>query len=336
MTIEKLYAGETLTQPETQSLFHNIMDGQYNDVILASILIAIKMRGFTADEISGAASGILGHAKPFPRPNYKFGDIVGTGGDPYNTFNVSSTSAIVAAACGAKVCKHGNRKVTSQSGAADVLSTLGIDLDAPPETSRQLLDNAGVCFLMAPNYHPAVRHAMPVRQELKTRTIFNVLGPLINPARPDYIVNGVYENELLPIIADAHQKMDMQNAAIVHGSGLDEVALHGTTNIIEIQNGIIQDTITLSPTDFGLPEQSIDDIAGSTPDANAVITTNVANGTATDAQQNIVAANVAVYLRTAGIETDLKRGVDMAKNAMHNGSATNALSGITLNGITGA
>ena len=328
MTIEKLYAGETLNQSETQSLFDNIMDGQYSDIVLASILIAIKMRGFTSDEIAGAASGILQHAKPFPRPNYTFGDIVGTGGDPYNTFNVSSTSAIVAAACGAKVCKHGNRKVTSQSGAADVLSTLGIDLDATPDTSRALLDTAGVCFLMAPNYHPAVRHAMPVRQELKTRTIFNVLGPLINPARPDYIVNGVYKSELLPAVADAHQKMGMQNAAIVHGSGMDEVALHGTTDIIEITHGTIGDTITLSASDFDLPEQSIDDIAGGTPHENAHITTTILNGTASDAQQNVVAANVALYLRTAGIETDLKKGAIMAKDALQNGTATATLNGI--------
>ena len=180
--VNKLLDGNSLSKEQTKTLFERIINGDYDDITLAGLLIAMKIRGETAAEIAGASQGILSHVKYFDRPNYTFGDIVGTGGDSYNTINVSTTSAIVAATIGAKICKHGNRKVSSTSGSADVLANLGVDLDVSAKTSRNLLDKVGLCFLMAPNYHPSIRNVMPVRTALKTRTIFNILGPLINPS----------------------------------------------------------------------------------------------------------------------------------------------------------
>ena len=325
--IDTLLKGDILTTHQTKTLFEGIMNGDYDDITLSAILTTMKIRGETSQEVAGASQGILSHVTPFDRPNYHFGDIVGTGGDPYNTINVSTTSAILGAAMGAKICKHGNRKVSSSSGSADVLTELGLDINASPELSRKLLDNAGLCFLMAPNYHPSIRHAMPVRMVLKTRTIFNILGPLMNPARPDYIVNGVYNTDIVEMVAQAHALSDIQQATVVHGSGVDEVCLHGTTHIIEVKNRVLS-PLTLTASDFGLPEQSLDSITGVTPAENAQITKNILQGKAQDAHQNIVAVNVAVLLRTAGIEQDLKRGTTMALETMAQGTALDTLKNI--------
>lgn len=325
--LTRLFDGEILTKDQTKTLFEYIMNGDYDDITLSAILTAMKVRGETSEEVAGASQGILSHVTPFDRPDYVFGDIVGTGGDPYNTINVSTTSAILGATMGAKICKHGNRKVSSSSGSADVLTELGLDINASPQLSRALLDKAGLCFLMAPNYHPSIRHAMPVRMTLKTRTIFNILGPLMNPARPDYIVNGVYSTHIVNMVAQAHALSDIKQATVVHGSGVDEVCLHGTTDMIEVKDGILS-LFTLSASDFGLSEQSLDSIAGGTPQENAQITKDILAGTACDAHQNIVAVNVAVLLRTAGIQDDLKKGTQMALQTMAQGSALNTLAQI--------
>ncbi len=321
---KKLYDGIDLTSDEAKIIFDEVMTGKVDDIIISSLLTALKIKEETADEIAGACKSILNKATNFNRPDYHFGDIVGTGGDPYNTINVSSMSAIVAGACGAKVCKHGNRKVSSSSGSADVLSALGLNLDASPEHSRLLLDTVGVCFIMAPNYHRAIKYVMPVRQTLKTRTIFNIIGPLINPARPDYIVNGVYDKRLLHTIGQAHNTLGVKRATIVHGSGLDEVALHGTTDVVELNNGIFE-KYTLSPSDFGLAPQSLDTIEGGNVAYNSSVARAVFDGTAKDEHKNIVAVNVAMYLRTAGIEKNLKKGVEIALNTINNGSCLKIL-----------
>jgi len=198
--LEKLYQAQTLTQGESHQLFSAIITGQLEPTQLAAALIAMKVRGESPQEIAGAACALLEDAKPFPRPHYAFADIVGTGGDGSNSINISTASAFVAATCGLKVAKHGNRSVSSKSGSSDLLAAFGIDLAMPADQARAALDDLNVCFLFAPQYHTGFRHAMPVRQQLKTRTLFNVLGPLINPARPPLAVIGVYSPELvLPI-----------------------------------------------------------------------------------------------------------------------------------------
>ena len=319
--LRKLYAKRSLRTGEAQYLFDVIMSGSGDPLVVASVLTVLSMRGETVEELCGAASSVLKVAKKFPRPSYKFCDIVGTGGDAYNTINVSTISAIVATACGVKICKHGNRKVTSQVGAADVLSTLGMNPVASPEASRALLNHIGFCFLMAPHYHPSFKHVVPIRRALPIRTIFSVLGPVVNPSRPDYIVNGVFHKKLLDVVALTHAYLGVEKATVVHGSGMDEVCLHGPTEIVEISKGGNMERWTLLPSDFGLRAQPIESIKGGNPEYNAKVVANICGGVGKQAHENIIAANVAVLLRTAGVQEDVKAGVGIAKQAMHDGSA---------------
>ncbi|MEF1291755.1 anthranilate phosphoribosyltransferase, partial [Vibrio sp. M260118] len=247
--INKLYDQESLSEQESQQLFDVIIRGELDQILMASALTALKIKGETPDEIAGAAKALLANANPFPQPDYDFADIVGTGGDGHDTINISTTSAFVAAACGLKVAKHGNRSVSSKSGSSDLLDKFGINLAMSAEDTRKAVDEIGVAFLFAPQYHSGVRHAMPVRQTMKTRTIFNILGPLINPARPNIELMGVYSKELVRPIAETMLKMGMKRAAVVHGSGLDEVAIHGETTVAEIKDGAIHE-YTVSPADF--------------------------------------------------------------------------------------
>ena len=191
--MDKLYAQQDLTKPESHQLFDSIIKGDMNPILLGAALTALKIKGETPDEIAGAAEALLANASPFPSIDYDFADIVGTGGDGSNTINISTTAAFVAAACGVKIAKHGNRGVSSKSGSSDLLDSFGINLSMSPEDTKKAVDDIGVAFLFAPQYHGGVRHAMPVRQAMKTRTIFNLLGPLINPARPTIELMGVYD-----------------------------------------------------------------------------------------------------------------------------------------------
>lgn len=315
----KLYDQQSLTREESQILFDAIIKGEVDPILLSAVLTALKIKGETPDEIAGAASALLANAKPFPSPNYDFADIVGTGGDGANTINISTTAAFVAAACGVKVAKHGNRGVSSKSGSYDLLDKFGIDLAMTPDNARGALDELGVCFLFAPEYHGGVRHAMPVRQTLKTRTIFNVLGPLINPARPNIELMGVYDKALVRPIAETMAAMGMKRAAVVHGSGLDEVAIHGETTVAEIIDGEIKE-YTLTPTDFGLDTYPLETIKGGEPEENRRIITNILIGRGTDAQQAAVAVNVALLLRLFGKE-DLKANTQKAIDVMQSGKA---------------
>ncbi|MGF1714021.1 anthranilate phosphoribosyltransferase [Photobacterium chitinilyticum] len=315
----KLYDQQALSQEESQTLFDAIIKGEVDPILLSAVLTALKIKGETPAEIAGAASALLANAKPFPSPDYDFADIVGTGGDGANTINISTTAAFVAAACGVKVAKHGNRGVSSKSGSSDLLDKFGINLAMTADNARGALDELGVCFLFAPEYHGGVRHAMPVRQTLKTRTIFNVLGPLINPARPNIELMGIYDKALVRPIAETIATMGMKRAAVVHGSGLDEVAIHGETTVAEIINGEIKE-YTLTPADFGLKTYPLEAIKGGEPEENRAIITNILTGKGTEAQQGAVAVNVAMLLRLFGNE-DLKANTQQAIDVMQSGKA---------------
>ena len=254
--LEQLYSGHSLSTSESTALFNAVIQGELSNEQIAAMLIALKVREANTEEITGAVAASLQNAKVFPRPDYPFADIVGTGGDGQNTINISTASAIVAASMGAKVAKHGNRSVSSKSGASDVLTALGVNVNVTPEQARQALDEIGVCFLFAQQYHSGFRHVAPVRTALKTHTIFNILGPLINPARPTYHLLGVYAPELVKTYAETAVALEHQHSFVVHGSGLDEVALHGETQVAEIKNGKIE-YFTLTPEDFGLKTQSL-------------------------------------------------------------------------------
>ena len=325
--LEQFYNGQTLNKAESAVIFNAIMQGELNNEQIAAMLIALKVRGVSIDELSGAVSASLQNAKAFPYPDYPFADIVGTGGDGQNTINISTASAIVAASMGAKVAKHGNRSVSSKSGASDVLTALGVNVNVTPEQARQALDEIGVCFLFAQQYHSGFRHVAPVRASLKTCTIFNILGPLINPARPTYHLLGVYVPELVKTYAETAVALEHQHSFVVHGSGLDEVALHGETQVAEIKNGKIE-YFTLTPEDFGLKAQSLESLRGGEPQENAQMLTALLQGKGKAEHANAVAANTALLLKLFGYN-DLKQNVQNVLAHLTSGKAFETLQNLT-------
>ncbi len=327
---ERLYQGKDLTQDQSHALFSAIVSGDIDPIILSSWLTALKIKGETPEEIAGAAYAMREHATHFPTPDYDFADIVGTGGDGANTINISTLSAIVAACCDVKVAKHGNRSVSSQTGSSDLLQAFGIDLAMSPNQARQALDDLGLCFLFAPQYHPGVRHAMPVRQTLKTRTLFNILGPLINPAKPTRQLLGVYDPNLLSPMAESLRHLNLQEAIIVHGDGLDEVAIHGETQIIRLKNGQHQYS-RLCPEDFGLKRHPLSAIQGGAPEENRQISERLLQGHGTEAQISAVAMNVALLLSLFG-KNNLKDNTEQARSVIQSGVAFDRLIALSKRG----
>ena len=320
VSLEGLYRGESLTNTESEQLFGEVLRGEMDPLVLSSLLTALKVKGESPSEIVGAAKALIAAAKPFPRPDYEFCDIVGTGGDGLHTINISTTAAIVGATCGIKVAKHGNRSVSSKTGSSDLLDKLGIKLDMSPETARHCLDEANICFLFAPQYHSGMRFAAPVRQALKTRTLFNVLGPLINPARPTYQLMGVYSELLLEPIAETLRELGLQKGMVVYGSGLDEIAIHGETQVAEIHGEHIR-YHTLTPADFGLKYYTLEAIRGGDPDENRKITEKLLAGKGTDAQQAAIAINLSPLLVMGGKADDLTQGAELAIETLRSGDA---------------
>ncbi|OOR98769.1 anthranilate phosphoribosyltransferase [Haemophilus paracuniculus] len=309
--LEQLFNQQTLSQTESHFLFQQIMQGDLSNEQLAAALIALKMRGETVDEIAGAVTATLENAQPFPCPDYPFADIVGTGGDGHHTINISTASAIVAASMGLKVAKHGSRSVSSKTGSSDVLTSLGINVAMSAETARQALDQIGICFLFAPQYHLGFKHAVPVRQALKTRTIFNILGPLVNPARPKHQLLGVYSPDLIKPYAETVKALNHQHTLVVHGAGLDEVTVHGETQVAEIEKGEIR-YFTLTPEDFGIERHSLEALKGGEPAENAEKITALLQGRGEPAHIDSVAVNVAMLMRLFG-KVDLKANVAKVK-----------------------
>lgn len=328
--LEKLFRSESLSQQESQQLFAAIVRGELEASQLAAALISMKVRGETPAEIAGAAQALLADAQPFPHPDYLFADIVGTGGDGTNSINISTASAFVAASCGVKVAKHGNRSVSSRSGSSDLLAAFGIRLDMSAEQSRLALDELGVCFLFAPQYHTGFRHAMPVRQQLKTRTLFNVLGPLINPARPPLALIGVYSPELVLPIAQTLKVLGYQRAAVVHGGGMDEVAIHAPTQVAELNNGNIE-SYELTPEDFGLNRYTLDSLQGGAPEENRDILARLLQGKGEPAHAAAVAANVALLLKLHGQE-NLRHNAQQALEMIHSGQAFDRVTALAARG----
>lgn len=328
--LDLLYQGQSLSREQTFEIFSALIRGEMSEATMAGMLVALKIRGETIDEISGAADAMRAAAKTFPYSNGDslsngIVDIVGTGGDGFNTINISTTAAFVAAAAGAKVAKHGNRSVSSKSGSSDLLAQFGIDLTMSPDTASRCLDALNLCFLFAPHYHGGVKHAGPVRQALKTRTLFNVLGPLINPARPEFMLLGVYSPELVLPIAKVLKALGTKRAMVVHGSGLDEIALHGNTQVAELKDGDIIE-YQLTPADLGVPLAQITDLEGGEPAKNALITEAILQGRGTDAHTNAVAINAGCALYVCGIADSVKAGTLLALATIQSGKAFELLS----------
>jgi anthranilate phosphoribosyltransferase len=288
------------------------------------MLIALRFKGETADEMIGAARALRAADAPFPRPDYLFADTCGTGGDGSSLINVSTAVAFVAAAAGLPVAKHGNRSVTSPCGSADVLEQLGVKLDVPAHVSRRALDEAGVCFLLAPLYHPGLRHAGPVRRALKVRTIMNLLGPCLNPAEPQVQLLGVSEARLIEPVARTLSSLGVRNALVVHGSGIDEMALHGETQAIRVSDGSFE-ALTISPEDAGLTRRPLESLKGGGPEENAERLRALLMGRGRPDEVDVVALNAGALLLTAGLAPSLREAVGEAKDVIASGAAHSRL-----------
>jgi len=317
--IQKLANKEDLTFTEAETVVNEIMSGQTSDIQIASLLTALALKGETIDEIAGAAKAMRAHALAFT-PREDVLEIVGTGGDHENSFNISTTTALVVAAAGVPVAKHGNRAASSKSGAADVLEALGVKIDVTPAQSAAILAHAGICFLFAQEYHQAMKYVAPVRKTLGIRTLFNVLGPLANPAGATQQLLGVYDAALVEPLARVLQQLGVANAMVVHGAdGLDEVSISGPTQVCELQNGEFT-SYEITPEQFGLQQAPIAAIAGGTPAENAQITRDVLAGKA-GATRDIVLMNAGCALHIARPELTIAQGVALAAATIDNGQA---------------
>ena len=318
--LARLYTGESLTETDSEALFAELVGGRLAEPAIAAMLIALRLKGESPAELIGAARALRAADADFPRPDYLFADSCGTGGDGSASINVSTAVAFTAAAAGLPVAKHGNRSVTSRCGSADVLEQLGAKLDVSAEVSRRILDETGVCFLFAPLYHPGLRHAGPVRRMLKVRTIMNMLGPCVNPAEPGVQLLGVADPALLEPVARTLAALGVQRALVVHGSGLDEIALHGETKAVRVQGGALE-PMTIRPEDAGLERRPVQVLRGGGPEENAERLKALLMGYGLAAETEVVALNTGALLLTAGLASDLRDGVAMALQALGSGEA---------------
>jgi anthranilate phosphoribosyltransferase len=313
-----------LSREESREAFIHLMRGGWSELEIAALIAALKARGESPEEIAGAALALRETAVEFPRPSYPFADTCGTGGDGAGSFNISTAVALVSAELGIPVAKHGNRSVSSRCGSADVLEAAGVRLDAPPDAARRMLDEIGVCFLFAPAYHSGVRHATPVRKALGTRTIFNLLGPLANPSRPPLQLMGVYDPRLCTALATTLGMLGAEVALVVHGSGLDEVALHAPTTAALWRDGRVVE-LELTPEEAGLTRRPLSEIEGGTPEANLELLHLVLCGRAAPAYRDAVALNAGTLAWVTGRAATLAQGVARAREALAGGGAARRL-----------
>jgi len=319
----RLVAGESLSREETEELFGALMDGQVSEPIKAALLVALRMKGEAVSEISGAAAAMRRRVIAIPHTAQDVVDTCGTGGDGRGTFNISTAAALVAAAAGVAVAKHGNRSVSSKSGSADVLAALGVRIEIDPATAGQALDTVGITFLFAPLLHPAMREVMPVRRELGMRTIFNVLGPLTNPAGARRQVMGVYSQALVEPIGQVLRDLGAEHALVVHGDGLDEITTTGSTTVSEVRDGEVR-TYTLEPERFGLRRVRVEDLAGGRPEDNAALMQRVFGGE-TGPLAEVTALNAGAAIYVAGLAPTLEEGVEAARGVLASGAAAGKL-----------
>lgn len=303
---------------------NSMLEGELTDVQIAAFLSALQAKGVSALELSAFVSVMRAKALQIsPKVNFTV-DTCGTGGDGLHTFNISTTVAFVVAACGLPVAKHGNRAASSKSGSADVLKSLGVDIEMSPETVAKAIETIGIGFLFAPQYHPAMRHVAAVRQELKIRTIFNLMGPLLNPASPNYQVVGVYDPAIMDIYIETMESLGFARAMVVHGQGMDELTVTGTSQVRELDEGRIL-TYEIKPEDFALKRSSLDELRGGSPEDNAQILKNILSGQERGAKRDIVLLNAAAVLKVAGQVASWQSGIEVAAEAIDSGRAMGKL-----------
>jgi anthranilate phosphoribosyltransferase len=333
--------GQSLAQSESRDVMAEVLAGQCTDAQIAALLVALHMKGETVEEIVGFAEAIRAAAAPLPTSeqpalvvsgtgrdaldssdhgNSFLVDTSGTGGDTSGTFNISTATAFVAAGAGVRVAKHGNRSISSKCGSADVVEALGIDIQLSPERSALCLQEIGICFLYAPNLHPAMKQVQKVRRELRLRTMFNLLGPLTNPAHASGQVVGVYALDLVEKLAEALSMLGLRRALVVHGlDGLDEISISGPTRIAESREGIVR-TYEVTPEKFRLQRAPLTDIAGGDAAKNAAIIRSVLNGNKSP-HRDVVLLNSAAALVAAGKADHLAKAMPIAKQAIDSGAA---------------
>lgn len=325
--IDMLARGMDLDTVLMHQVMLQIMEGQATDAQTGALLMGLRVKGETADEITGAARVMrekVTAIRPMLAEDEPLVDTCGTGGDGASTFNVSTTAAFVVAGAGIKVAKHGNRSVSSRSGSADVLEILEVRLDMPVEKIARAVEQAGIGFLFAPALHPAMKHAIGPRRELGIRTIFNLLGPLTNPAGADCQLLGVYDASLVRPLAEVLGRLGSRRAWVVHGSGgLDEISLLGPTKVAEWDNGKISE-FEVTPSDFGLALCDADDISGGTPEKNARILMDILSG-ARGPRRDMVILNAAAAIMVAGKAESVQEAALAATGSIDSGSAMNAL-----------
>ncbi|HEV8178975.1 MAG TPA: anthranilate phosphoribosyltransferase [Gaiellaceae bacterium] len=319
-TLTRLLDGHDLTRDEARGTMAVIMAGEATDAQIAGFLVALRAKGETADEIAGCAEAMREHVLRVKPARTDLVDVVGTGGDGANTYNISTAAALVAAAAGAAVAKHGNRAASSQTGAADVLEALGFRLELPPERIERSIDELGFGFLFAQAHHPAMRHAALVRRELATRTVFNVLGPLTNPAGARSLVLGVYSPELARTLADALVQLDATRAYVVHGAGgIDELSPCGPNLVCEVADGVVRE-YELDPLELGIARCDPDELRGGDPQTNAAALRAVLGGT-DGGHRSAVILNAAGGIAAAGHAESLRDGIARAREAIDSGAA---------------
>lgn len=328
--ISRAVARRNFTSAEIQSIFTIIMAGEATPAQIGGLLIALRMKGETAEEIAGAARAMREHATPFPAPDPDtLVDTCGTGGDGAGTANISTIAAIITAAAGGRVAKHGNRAQSSKSGSADMLEALGVTIDVPVERSLQCLEQLGIAFLFAPAYHAATRHAAGPRRELGTRTIFNLLGPITNPAGAGNQIIGVFSSQWLEPVATALGALGSRRVYVVHGAGgLDEIAVRGQTEVAEWdrERGSVR-RFRLTPDDFDFPEADPAGLAGGDASTNADICRRVLGGESDSvgAVRTAVILEAAVALVACGVASDFRDGAHRAADAIRTGAAHDRL-----------
>lgn len=326
--IIKLVDKGDLTYDEAKQVMLEIMKGETTATQNAAFLAALSTKSTkaeTIDEISGCAEAMRSLATPVPHPGMEVMEIVGTGGDGAHSFNISTTSAFVVAAAGVKVAKHGNRAASSLCGTADCLEALGVNINQTPEKALEMLEKTNFCFLFAQKYHAAMRFVGPIRKELGFRTVFNILGPLTNPAKPEYFLLGVYDEYLVEPLAKVLASLGVKRAAVVYGQArLDEISPVGPTTICELRDGYYRTTV-IRPEDFGMTSGNKEELVGGVPEVNAQITRDILSGKTQGTRRNAVLLNAGTALFTAGRAETIADGIQLAAQMIDSGKAMETL-----------
>jgi anthranilate phosphoribosyltransferase len=320
-----LLDGHDLSRGDARTVMAEIMDGEATQAQIGGFLVALRVKGETPDEIAGFAEAIREQALVVQPQRDDLVDVVGTGGDGQQTLNISTAAALLAAAAGSGVAKHGNRAVSSASGSADVLEALGFDVELPPERISRSIDELGFGFMFAPAHHPGFRHAAPVRRELATRTVFNVLGPLTNPAGARAQIVGVYDPALVPTIAEALARLGARRAFVVHGAyGVDELSPAGPNLVCEVVDGAVRER-EIDPLDLGVPRCAPEELRGGTPAENAGAIRAIFSGQEQGARRDAILLTAAGAIAAGGHADDLRDGFELARETLDSGAAAERL-----------